>query len=187
MEMNLTGVPITAQEAASYGLVSKVCLLRIVHHYNACLCCVFVLLLWILFIDLHHWCYGTVPLFFTVPVPVPTFYKLRFRHLISYGSGSGVQKNLEKFLPFYIVSIYTGKKLYQIFCKMWLKNVKWRKSNTQFCSVSTFVITLHYVPVITYGSSSATAKSYGSFGSGSNNVLHITYCMYWATGTQFWK
>ncbi len=41
MEMNLTGVPITAQEAASYGLVSKVCLLRIVHHYAACLGCVF--------------------------------------------------------------------------------------------------------------------------------------------------
>jgi len=28
--MNLTGVPITAQEAASYGLVSKVCLFCIV-------------------------------------------------------------------------------------------------------------------------------------------------------------
>ncbi len=33
--MNLTGVPITAQEAASYGLVSKVCLLRIVAHVLA--------------------------------------------------------------------------------------------------------------------------------------------------------
>jgi hypothetical protein len=38
MEMNLTGVPITAQEAASYGLVSKVrvcllCIVVIVQHY----------------------------------------------------------------------------------------------------------------------------------------------------------
>jgi hypothetical protein len=65
---------------------------------------------------------GTVTLFYgygsdfsqiLVPVPVPTFEKLRFRfqlHIKTIKS-EFFQKNVEFFLPFYIVSCFTRKKL----------------------------------------------------------------------------
>ncbi len=93
-----------------------------------------------------------------VPVPVPTFEKLRFRFrlLPSYGSGSicRLQKAVFKFFFFKHLALLQSKlfhkekidTFHQIYCKMWV-----------YCVfVRTFVIPFYYGSgtVINYGSDS---------------------------------
>ncbi len=111
-----------------------------------------------------------------VPVPVPTYEKLRFRfqlHIFTIKS-KFLLKNL---FPFYIVSRFTRKKIIKI-NKMW-KNKILNEDN----QIHNFISSSGSGTVINYGSGSdfltsygsgSTRQSYGSYGSGSTTMhLHL--------------
>jgi hypothetical protein len=86
-----------------------------------------------------------VPVLVLVPVLVPISALLQD---IKSTVKKNVWKNLASLRSFYIVSFLQENnkinKFLQMYCKMRMKIIKWRKSNTEFYTLSTFVILFYY-------------------------------------------